>query len=158
MVAETILRVLPPDTIFQPIRNAPPPEEIDLIVLGFWTHRGGPDPVAARYMQTIHERDVAFFGTLAAYPDSDHAHGVIVNAEALLAGNRIFGSFLCQGKLAPERLAHRLSGEEADGRHPMTEKRRTRLLEAARHPDERDLALAEEVFRSIWARHQAEKR
>jgi flavodoxin len=158
MVAETILRVLPPDTIFQPVRNAPSPEGFDLIVIGFWTHKGGPDPAAARYMQTIRDRDVAFFGTLAAYPDSDHAHGVIVNAEALLAGNRICGSFLCQGKLAPERLAHRLSGKEADEQHPMTEERRIRLLEAARHPDKQDLALAEKVFRSIWVRHQTEKR
>lgn len=158
MVAEAIMRALPPDTIIQPVQNAPHPETSALVIVGFWVHRGAPDPAAARYMHTICGRDVAFFGTLAAYPDSDHAHGVMANAESLLAGNRILGSFLCQGKLAPNRLARRLSGEEADARHPMTEERRARLLEAARHPDERDLALAEKTFRDIWLRHQAAER
>ncbi len=156
MVAEAIRRVLPAEAVFLPVREAPSAESFDFVAIGFWAHRGGPDPAAARYMETVRGRDVAFFGTLAAYPDSDHAHGVVARAKALLAGNRVLGSFLCQGKLTPERLARRLKGEEADERHPFTEERRARLLEAARHPDARDLALAGEAFRNFWSRHLAD--
>ncbi len=89
MVAEAIRRVLPEETVFSPVTKAPSPEGFDFVAIGFWTHRGGPDPAAARYMETIRSRDMAFFGTMAAYPDSDHARSVAARAEALLAGNRI---------------------------------------------------------------------
>lgn len=153
MVAEAILKALPRDTVFLPVQEAPPPDEFDVVVLGFWVHRGGPDPATARYMKTVRDRDVAFFGTLAAYPDSEHAQMVIARAIALLDGNRILGSFLCQGKLAQNRLERRLSGEGAENR-PLTEERRLRLIAASRHPDGRDLAMAEDAFREFWNRHR----
>ena len=151
MVAEAIRAVLPECTDVFAVRNAPTPEEYDLVILGFWVHRAGPDPMMTRYMETVRGCAVAFFGTLAAYPDSPHAQKVIARAEALLDGNRILGSFLCQGKLAPGRFEKRMRGDGADGNHPMTEERRARLVEAARHPDERDLARAKEVFARIAA-------
>lgn len=153
-VAEAVRSVLPPGTVCLPVREAPPAEAFDFVVLGFWVHRGGPDPASVRYMETVRGRDVAFFGTLAAYPESGHARAVLERAERLLAGNRILGSFLCQGKLAPERLARRMRGEAADTHHPLTEERRARLLEAARHPDEKDLGMARETFGAIWERYQ----
>lgn len=156
-VADAIHQILPKNTAFYPVSEAPSPENFDLVMIGFWTYRAGPDPAAARYMETVRNRNVAFFGTLAAYPDSDHARRVIAKAETLLSGNRILGFFLCQGKLAPERLAKRLGGEQADGRHPMTEERRLRLLEAAKHPDARDLAMARERFQMIWEHYRREE-
>lgn len=144
MVAEAIRRVLPEDTAFFPVQKAPSADDFDFVAIGFWVHRGGPDPIASRYMETVRNRDVAFFGTLAAYPDSEHASQVIASAENLLVGNRILGSFLCQGKLA--KKPH----------HPMTEERRIRLLEAERHPDKHDLELAANTFSDFWKRHQAE--
>lgn len=157
MIAEAMVRELPPDTVLAPIREAPLPTDFDLVIIGFWVHRGGPDPRTIRYMETVRHRDVAFFGTLAAYPDSDHARGVLAKAEQLLAHNRIVGSFLCQGKLAPKRLAERLRGDFVDARHPMTDERRARLLEAASHPDARDLRMAREAAQRFWLRHVANK-
>ena len=154
LVAEAIRRVLPAETVFAPVGNAPSATGFTFVAIGFWAHRGGPDPAAARYMETVRDHDVAIFGTLAAYPDSEHARLVIAKAEMLLAGNRISGSFLCQGKLSPDRLARRLRGEEADERHPLTEERRLRLLEAAKHPDENDLRTAGETFRAFWEQHK----
>lgn len=155
MVAGAVLKALPPDTVFLPVQEALPPEDFDLVVIGFWAHQGSPDPMAARYMERVRGRDAAFFGTMAAYPDSEHARLLAARSEALLAGNRILGHFFCQGKLKPERLARLLSGEETNARHPMTEERRARLLEAARHPDARDLVMAEEAFKAVWERHLA---
>lgn len=154
MVAEAIHKALPKGALLCPIAEAPSPEDFAWIITGFWTHRGGPDPAAAAYMQRIQNRDVAFFGTLAAYPDSDHGREVIAKAEKLLAGNRLLGSFLCQGKLSPERMNRILSGKAANKNHPLTEERKTRVLEAAKHPDEHDLYTAAELFRGIAGRLQ----
>lgn len=154
MVAEAIHKALPEGTLLCPLAEAPSPVDFAWIITGFWTHRGGPDPATAAYMQRIQNRDVAFFGTLAAYPDSDHGRGVIARAEELLAGNRLLGSFLCQGKLSPERMDRILSGKAANKNHPLTEERKTRVLEAAKHPDARDLNNAAELFRGIAERFQ----
>lgn len=150
MVAEAIEAALPGDVAVFPVRDAPPAEGYDVVALGFWVHRAGPDPRMARYMANVRGQNVAFFGTLAAYPDSPHAQKVVARAEELLTGNRILGSFLCQGKLAPGRLERRLRGEDGSGNHPLTEERRARLLEAARHPDATDLRNAGEAFRRFF--------
>ena len=152
MVAEAVRRALPADTAFFPVREAPPAAGFDFVALGFWAHRAGPDPLMTRYMRTLRGIAVAFFGTLAACPDSDHARKVIAAAEDLLAGNRILGSFLCRGKLAPERFARIMRGETTGSGHPVTEERKARLVEASRHPDEQDLYRAGEAFRAFLAR------
>lgn len=148
MVAEAIGEALPGEVAVFPVQDAPPAEGYDFVALGFWAHKAGPDPRMARYMETVRGQTVAFFGTMAAYTDSPHAQKVIARAEELLAGNRILGSFLCQGKLAPGRLERRMRGE---GGHPMTEERRARLLEAAKHPDAADLRNAGEAFQRFFA-------
>lgn len=148
-VAEAVRTVMPEDTDMFPVKIAPSPEDYNLVVLGFWVYKAGPDPMMARYMERMRGHDVAFFGTLAAYPDSEHAALVIEKANSLLEGNRILGSFLCQGRLAPPRFEARMRGDAAGEKHPVTEERRKRLLEAARHPDERDFARAKEFFARV---------
>ena len=149
-VAEAIREAMPEGAVMRSVQKAPSPDEFACIILGFWVHRAGPDPLMARYMQRVRGKKTAFFGTLAAYPDSEHAQKVIARAEELLEGNVIAGSFLCQGGLSEKRLAERLAGD-GDARHPMTEERRARLLEAARHPDKRDFAQARDAFRAWLA-------
>lgn len=156
-VAEAIREVLPEDSVVVPVQKAPPPENFDCVILGFWAYKAGPDPLARRYMETVRGKKVAFFGTLAAWPDSPHAKLVVAAAEELLQGNTILGSFLCQGKLSPKRLEQRLNNPES-GRHPMTPERRARLLEAANHPNERDFAMAQETFRELMSRAAARAR
>lgn len=149
LVAEAVHAVFPQGALIAPVHRAPEPDGFDLLVMGFWTHRAGPDPRAARYMQRIRGKAVAYFGTLAAWPDSPHAMKVRERAEELLAGNRILGGFLCQGKLEERRFAACMAPDYANQKHPMTEERRARLLEARRHPDERDLAQAQAAMRTF---------
>lgn len=144
-VAEAIHEVMPPGTGMFPVKGAPDPDEYDVLVLGFWAHRAGPDPAMSRYMAKVRGKIVGVFGTLAAYPDSEHAGRVIAAAHACLAGNRIVGSFLCQGRLAPDRF-ERLMRDGGSAKHPMTPERRARLLEASGHPDARDFADARTAF------------
>ncbi|MDL2271528.1 flavodoxin family protein [Desulfovibrio sp. OttesenSCG-928-I05] len=153
MVAEAVREALPEGTLLCPVKDAPAPDAFDFIALGFWVHRAGPDPRMTRYMASVRGKDVAFFGTLAAYPDSDHAQKVRARAADLLEGNTILGSFLCQGKLAQKRFEKRMADTSPNSGHPMTPERRARLLEAARHPDTQDLENARALFRSLYAAH-----
>ena len=45
----------------------------DCFILGFWTWRGGPDAAMAAFMSRLRDKDVFFFGTMVAGPDSPHA-------------------------------------------------------------------------------------
>ena len=146
-VAEAVHHVLPPGTPICPVQEAPEPDDFDFLALGFWAHRAGPDPLMRRYMERVRGKVVAVFGTLAAYPDSEHAGQILAAVRSCLDGNRIVGSFLCQGRLAPKRLEQRMQAAPgADAKHPMTPERLARLLEAAKHPNEDDFARAREAF------------
>ena len=145
-VAEAIHRIMPVGTDLYPVQKAPDPADVDFLALGFWVHRAKPDPRMLRYMEKLRGKRVGIFGTLAAYPDSEHARQVIAAACDCLAGNTIVGSFLCQGRLAPKRMEQRMQNGSANGNHPMTPERRARLLEAANHPNAEDFAMAQAVF------------
>lgn len=142
-VAEAIHSVMPAGTPIFPVDQAPDPETFDFLALGFWVRKAAPDPRMRRYMERVNGKKVAWFGTLAAWPDSPHAKEVARNADAMLVGNRIVGDFLCQGRLETGRFEAAMKGSHS---HPMSEERRQRLLEACKHPDERDFAEARRLF------------
>lgn len=152
-VAEAIHKIMPESTPIFSVQNAPSPDDYDFIALGFWVHRGKPDPRMWRYMEGIKRKTVAIFGTLAAYPDSDHAAEVIANACEHLEGNEIAGYFLCQGKLPEKRLEERIASG-GDKKHPMTAERYARLMEAKKHPDAEDLRKAQESFSEFVAKYK----
>lgn len=144
-VAEALKAVMPENTALLPIHKAPEPAAFDFLVLGFWVRKAAPDPRMLRYMEKVNGKDVAWFGTLAAWPDSPHAQEVRRNADAMLVGNRILGDFLCQGRLEAKRFAASMNGKG----HPLTEERKQRLLEAAKHPNDADFAAAQGWLRDI---------
>ena len=49
-----------------PVRNAPEPDDFDMLALGFWVRKGLPDARALRYMERVRGKHVFFFGTLGA--------------------------------------------------------------------------------------------
>ena len=148
-VAEAVLAALPPGALIAPAHKAPDPDGFDFLALGFWVRKAMPDPRMLRYMARIKGKNVAWFGTLAAWPDSPHAMQVRGNTAALLEGNTVLGGFLCQGRLAPRRFAAAMEGKGSPS-HPLTEERKTRLLEAAKHPDEADFIAAEAAFTAYY--------
>lgn len=148
-VAEAILASLPPGVPCLPVHKAPPPDEFDFLALGFWVKKAGPDPRQSRYMARIQGKTVAWFGTLAAWPDSPHAMRVRANTAALLDKNTVLGGFLCQGRLEKRRFAAAMAGRSSPG-HLCTEERKQRLLEAAGHPDENDFSAARAAFTAYY--------
>ncbi len=129
--------------------SAPSPEGFDLVAVGYWVDKGMPDLWAYKYLETIRNSTVALFGTLGAWPDSDHAMDCKRAGEALVStaeqGNRVLGTFLCQGKIDPKVVA--LMAKKAVDLHPMTADRRARIAEAENHPNTEDCRRAQESFR-----------
>ena len=106
---------------------------------------------AKAYLETVRDAKVALFGTLGAWPDSDHARDCIAQGEALVNAperrNKVLGTYLCQGKVDPKIVA--MMQKMASDVHPMTPERKARLEEAAQHPDEADCLRAQEAFKGF---------
>lgn len=119
------------------VRQAPDPGAYDLLALGFWVRKGQADARARRYMERVRGKRVFFFGTLGAWPRSEHARLCAAGTRALLeqGGNVVLDGFLCQGRVNPAVVA----ASQRQGRHSMSPARQARLDEAARHPDAEDL-------------------
>ncbi len=154
-VAEAIAEALPTPCDLASAREMPPAQKYDFIAVGFWADRGGPDPLAAQYLKTMNGKCVGLFMTLGADPDSDHARDVMARAEALIPDCEVMGTFACQGKVDPalvERMREKFKDAPPDHPHADTPERRARLAEAAKHPDDGDLANAREAFTAMAAR------
>jgi flavodoxin len=147
-IAEAILTVMPEGTALFPVENAPDPSDYDFVALGFWVDKGAPDCAMLKYMGQIREKNVGLFATLGAWPNSEHALDCMKKATNLLSGSRVLGTFICQGKIDPELLAT-MEKMGKNSPHPMTEERKTRIAEAAKHPNEADCEAARKVFADI---------
>lgn len=148
-VAEAILEVMPTGTPIFSVEEAPPPDNYDFIALGYWVDRGGPDKAAKEYLTKIKGTKIGLFGTLGAYPDSEHAIKAMANSEDLAKiGNQVLGHFICMGKIDPA-LTKKFKGLPPDHPHSMTPERMARQLEATKHPNDDDLTMARNVFRAM---------
>lgn len=148
MVAEAVHRAMPEGSALCAVESAPSPADYDFLALCYWVDRGNADAQSLRYMEQVSGKKVGVFGTLGAYPDSDHGRDVVANVARQLDGNDILGSFLCQGKIDPKLLEAmaRIPG------HEMTEERRARIEEAKKHPDTQDLDNARRALADMLER------
>jgi flavodoxin len=120
----------------------PDPSGAGWILAGFWADRGNADQKALQYLESLEGRKVGLFGTLGAYPDSDHARDISKKVQDIVGEkNAVLGCFLCQGKIDPA-LIERFKSLPADNPHAMTPERMKRHQEAAKHPDEKDIEAA----------------
>jgi len=152
MVAEGIFSALPDSAECYDVKEAPAPDGYDLLLPGFWVDKGHADKAMLEYFEKITNKKTAFFFTLGAYPDSEHADEVAADTCRRLEknGNRILGHFRCQGRVGPELLERLKKMLPPDHPHArMTPERRARLEEAAKHPDGRDVAEAREFAKGL---------
>ncbi|MFP4533163.1 MAG: flavodoxin family protein [Desulfobacterales bacterium] len=153
-VAQAVYEALPSPRALFPVDDAPDPDAYDFIALGFWVDKGTADEKARRYLEKLKGKPIFLFGTLGAYPDSDHGKKCMENVKALAAGNQILGTFLCQGRVDPEMIKWMEENLQHDPHHAMTPERRARLREAERHPDTDDLNAAENRVRGALNKMQ----
>ncbi|MGL5123651.1 MAG: flavodoxin family protein [Fusobacteriaceae bacterium] len=121
----------------------------DRIIIGFWVDKGSLDARAKKLLKKIKDKEVAFFGTLGAEPDSEHGKKVFAKVQTKFSKeNNCIGGFLCLGEVAPKLIA--MMGKfPLNIVHPLTEERKIRLAKANNHPDEKDLEDAKNYFRNI---------
>ncbi|PID71502.1 MAG: flavodoxin [Desulfobulbus propionicus] len=147
-VGQAIGEVCPPDATLCPIEEAPEGGgDYDFLIIGYWVDKGMPDKKCRDYLKGITGKKIAFFGTLGAYPDSDHAKESMQKAEDLALENEVCGHFICQGKVDPKLLE--MMANMPNNPHPMTPERQARIEEAKKHPNEEDFAKARVCFRDI---------
>ena len=133
-VAKAIYEILPKDSIICPIEEEPSFKDFDLILIGFWVDRGLPNANAKKFMEKINGKKIGIFGTLGAYPDSQHARDTIKRTKELLEpANEVVAEFLCQGKIDP-KLTEKFKSLPSDHPHAMNEERRKRHEEAKKTP------------------------
>lgn len=148
-VAESIMQIMPSNTDIYSVESAPSTEFYDFIILGFWVNRGKADAKMLEFMKCVKGKKVAFFSTLGAYPNSEHAITLIKDTTELLEqNNKVLGNFICQGKIHP-KLTESIKNLPSDHFHAMTQERLARHQEASKHPDDEDLVNAQQTFRKI---------
>ena len=146
-VAEAVFEALPEPKEFYPVEEAPRADEYDFVLLGFWVDKGNADEKAANYLEGIKNKKIFLFGTLGAYPDSEHARNCLEKVKKTSQENDILGTFLCQGKVDPDLLKWMNENLKNDPRHSLTPERKEMLREAEKHPDVDDLTEAGNMVR-----------
>lgn len=114
--------------------------DADIIAIGYWLWRGGPDPKTSEFLPKVCGANVVLFETHAAKNRSEHSVTAFARAACLLGENcRILATFECQGKVS-EAVALRRAKLPADDPHA----RASGWHMSTGHPDEADMAAARE--------------
>jgi flavodoxin len=148
-VAYEILKAMPEDTKIYDLQELKVDVEEENLILGYWVHRAKPNKEMLHFMETLSDKKVITFGTLGAYPDSEHGEATKKNVtEILETHNTVLGNFLCQGKINP-KITEMFKKSSGDSPHQMTEERLKRHQEAAKHPNEEDFEAARVFIKEI---------
>lgn len=130
-----------------PINEVTDIEPYDLILVGYWVDKGGPNSEAAKFLETIKGKAVGLFATLGYWPDTEHAWNSLVNGENLVKeNNKVIGKYICQGALS-EKIIAMFEKMPKDNPHAITEEKRRRYEIAKQHPSKADILKAAELFK-----------
>lgn len=128
----------------------------ELVFVGYWVDKGTADQKSRQVLAGLDHQRVALFGTCGMGGAPDYYAGIEQRVAALLpAGCTLVGSFLCQGQMAPA-VGKRY--EDALAAHPQDARSRAGLenfRHALGHPDQGDLARAEQFARQIMEQVQS---
>ena len=79
--------------------------EADTYFVGFWNDKGICGGEIMEFLEGLHGKQVAIFGTCGMGEDPEYCRQVSKRVEALIPeDNRYLGSFLCSGKMVPQVL------------------------------------------------------
>jgi flavodoxin len=130
----------------KPMKEVAELEIYDVILVGYWVDKGGPNEEAKKFLERLEGKKVGIFATLGFWADSEHAFNSLLNGEAIVKDkNQVIAKYICQGKLS-ESIIARFEKLPADNPHAITEEKRRRYAVAKNHPSEVDIAYAVELF------------
>lgn len=148
-VAESIHKAIPGSEIMDisDVKNL----DYDMIIVGTWIDKGTADTKALNFIKGLKDKQTAFFFTLGAYPDSQHAKDCAESIAKLFTenGNTVLGHFLCQGAIDPKLIEMMRKSFSADHPHGPNPERIKRWSDASTHPDEKDLDDAYNYFKNL---------
>ncbi len=133
----------------------------DVILLGYWVDKGGPNKEMKAFMETVSDKAVGVFATLGAYADSAHAAASIAaGVNMVKEKNTVIGSYICNGALAKGIIEmFRKNGKEGPHSASVENEIRWKIME--NHPTKAECDLAAERFRErveILELHQVHHR
>jgi len=125
--------------------------DYDLIVVGSWIDKGTADKKSMDFIKTLSNKKVAFFFTLGAYADSDHAKksSDAIKELFLENNNEIIGQYYCQGAIDPKLMEQMRKMFPTDHPHAVNPEREARWKAASTHPDAQDLKNAYDYFKNL---------
>ena len=123
------------------LKDASPEKDgAEIVAVGFWLWRGGPDPKTAEFLSRLHDTNVVLFATHAADAKSEHAVTALARAAYNVGPNcNIIATFSCQGQVSEAVLARRAKLPKDD---PHTKS--TGWITSKGHPNKEDIANAAE--------------
>ena len=122
-----------------------PDTDADVLLLGYWVDKGGPNTAMKELMDAISGKYVGIFCTLAYFCDSRHGmNSILAGAEALKERNTIIGTYVCNGALSP-KLIEQFRTRTA-GPHSANPASEIRWEIFKNHPTEKECALGGERF------------
>lgn len=127
------------------LNDGEPTLDGDVLLLGYWVDKGGPNEEMKRLMAKVEGKQVGLFCTLAFWADSSHAQASLKNgADLLKERNTILGGYVCNGHISQEMInAFRARKEGPHSATPASEARWALMRE---HPTACEIALGAERF------------
>lgn len=127
------------------LKDGTPAIKGDVILLGYWVDKGGPNAEMKAFMEKVEGKKVGVFCTLGFWADSMHAqaslhHGV----EMLSEKNIILGGYVCNGALSQQMIT--AFRARSSGPHSATPASEARWELMKDHPTQNEIALAAERF------------
>ena len=126
----------------------------DVVFIGYWVDKGGPDAKAKALLSTIKNKKVVLFQTLGADPDSDHGRTSFANAAKYLNPDcMVLGTLSIQGAIDPQLIAA-MSKMPAGSPHAPNEESKKRWAAASTHPDAADLQNAKDYMEKFMVTYE----
>lgn len=117
----------------------------DMILLGYWVDKGGPNAEMRKFMESVQWKKVGVFCTLAYWADSAHAHEALHRGvELVRERNTVIGGYVCNGAMSPQMIA--AFRANTGGPHSATPASEARWDIMKNHPTACEIALAAERF------------
>ena len=124
-------------------------DEFNRVIVGFWVDKGSADKKTKGFIKSLSNKEIGYFGTLGADPESKHGNDVRERLTKLCSErNNLIGGFLCRGKIDP-KLVEKMGKFPLNLIHPLTPERLQRIEDAKSHPNEKDFQEAQNYFKNI---------
>lgn len=134
------------DKSIHDLKDGTPIIDADIVLLGYWVDKGGPNKKMQAFMETVENKVVGVFSTLAYFVDTEHGNGSITNGIALLKDkNIILGSYVCNGRIS-QQMIDMFKKMPAGGVHSVSKQSELRWNLMKNHPTNTEIQLASERF------------